>query len=129
MTVRPPTKSRQRKIACGKCGAILYGSAATLAAGLPTCACGGAFEVANLADLAVIDPDGFEAAIELTQLGTEGKGAANKGGAYNATMRVLGYADAAPAVRGFRQCKQSGCKRNRAPLSDYCPEHGEEVPF
>jgi hypothetical protein len=129
MTVKPPTKSRQRKIECEGCGAILYGSAATIASGLPTCACGDPFIVANLGDLAVIDPDAFEAALELAQLGTTG--APNRGGEYNATMRVLGYHDAtiSPNSRGSRQCKDRGCKRLRVPLSDFCADHGQEVPF
>jgi hypothetical protein len=125
MTVKPPTKSRQRKIECEGCGAILYGSAATLAGGLPTCACGGAFIVANLGDLAVVDPNAFERVRE--SLGER---------EHNGLMRVLGYDHAITSTNkrsiGTRQCKRAGCKALRTSnLAEYCAEHqGEsEVPF
>lgn len=106
MAVKPPTKSRQRKIECPACGVILYGSAAALGVGMPTCACGESMVVANLGDLAVIDPEGFEKVA-----GTLGERE------HNGLMRVLGYDHAVVSTNarsiGTRQCKRASCKRLR----------------
>lgn len=120
------TKSRQRKIECPGCGCILYGSRAALSCGLPVCACGETFEVANLGDLAHIDPAAFER--EIAQLGE---------GAHNAAMRVLGYDHAVYTTNarsvGTRQCRKRGCKALRTSnLAEFCAEHerdAEPVPF
>lgn len=126
MAVKPPTKSRQRKIECPACGVILYGSAAALGVGMPTCACGESMVVANLGDLAVVDPPGgFERVAG--ELGER---------EYNGLMRVLGYDHAVVSTNarsiGTRQCKRSSCKRLRVNnLADFCREHlaEAEVPF
>lgn len=120
------TKSRQRKVECPGCGCILYGSCAALSRGLPVCACGESFEVANLGDLAHIDPDAFER--EVSQLGE---------GASNAAMRALGYDHAVYTTNarsiGTRQCRKRGCKALRTSnLADYCAKcerDSEPVPF
>lgn len=125
MTTKAPTKSRQRKVECDSCGVILYGSAAALAGGLPTCACGGPFVVAHLADLAVIDPDAFEAI-----RGTLGERD------HNGLMRVLKFDHAIASTNarsiGTRQCKGNGCKALRVDnLHDYCAscEAARALPF
>lgn len=124
MSATRPSKSRQRKIECPECGCILYGSAAALAPGLPTCSCGALFELPNVRDLPAVDPDAFDA---LRRSLPEG--------AHNALMRDLGYDNSVYTTNKRtmpRQCSRRGCKAFRAgPLERYCPEHAEleEVPF
>lgn len=119
-----PTKSRQRKIECPECGCILYGSAAALAVGLPTCSCGSTFEIPNMRDLAAIDPVAFEAART-----------ALPEGSHNSLMRELGFNQAVYTTNKRtmpRQCTKRGCKAFRASaLERYCAEHLdlEQVPF
>jgi hypothetical protein len=119
------SKSRLRKVECGQCGCILYGSAAALSQGLPGCACGGSFTVPKLADLEVIDPDGFEALLE---------GLSER--AFHAAMRELGYTDMIRAKQPPRrtqqpQCGHDGCSHFRRYGTKYCATHEEleAVPF
>lgn len=75
---------RQRKLSCDRCGFICYASAgAVIRAGVPVCGCGAPMTVANPRDLAVIDPDGFDALA----------GAMPTRSAFNALMRECGYTD------------------------------------
>lgn len=89
---RPPARSRakrhtsrQRKIQCDACGFIAYASAgALMTAGLPSCGCGARMAVAHVRDLAIIEPDAFEALAD--SMPTRG--------ARNALMLEAGYAGA-----------------------------------
>lgn len=119
-------KGRQRKLSCEACGFIAYASAgAIMAAGIPSCGCGRPMEIANLRDLEVIDPEGFERLVG--SLGLK---------AGNAAMRELGYTDAivrrSPPRRSRQpQCKSDGCSRFRRNGSDHCTSCQElqAVPF
>lgn len=119
-------KGRQRKLACPACGFIAYASAgAVQSAGIPTCGCGSPMAVANLRDLEVIDPDGFEQLVGSLSL---------KGG--NAAMRELGYLDSIvrrspPRRTNQPQCKRDGCSRFRRAAVDYCEpcQQQEAIPF
>ncbi len=123
---RHKSTCRLRKIQCADCGCILYGSAAALrTAGLPQCACGGAFTVPLLRDLEVIDPDGFEQLLAMLSRS-----------AHTQVMRELGYTDAiekrSPPRRTRQpQCSNDGCSRFRAYGERYCPTCLAEsnVPF
>ena len=124
---RGRSKSRLLKIECQGCGMILRGSATALSVGMPTCACGGVFDVPELASLAKVNPALFEE--RRVMLGM---------GAHNALMRDLGYVDAVivrkcddPLYRRqARRCKTDGCNRAHVKGSNYCRVHAsEDLPF
>jgi hypothetical protein len=113
---------RMRKAECSACGFIVYASAAAYTrAGMPTCGCGEAMALANLRDIAELEPERLDG-LSLR--------------AFNAAMRELGHTDMIRAKQPPRrtsqpQCAESSCSRFRRAGARYCHEHEdlEQVPF
>jgi hypothetical protein len=101
---------------------IVYASAAAYArCGLPTCGCGERMTLANLRDVAVVEPE------SLDRLGERD---------FNAAMRELGYVDmirakAPPRRIAQPQCAEPGCSRFRKYGDRWCVDHLEAhaLPF
>jgi hypothetical protein len=123
---------RQRKLSCTGCGFICYASAgAVISCGLPVCACGLPLTVANPRDLAVIDPDEFEAlAGRLSK--TSHNAMMREAGFDMMILRDRGHDPAAARLRASRakRCSSDGCGRFASKASALCSVHSSaDMPF
>lgn len=122
-TIGRPAKGhvgRQRKAVCS-CGMIVYASAAAYErCGMPQCGCGQPMQLANLRDIALIEPARLEGLPERE---------------FNAAMRELGATDAIYAKQPPRhsrqpQCGEDGCSKFRSNGERFCAEHTiDALPF
>jgi Na+-translocating ferredoxin:NAD+ oxidoreductase RNF subunit RnfB len=111
-----------RKSECSTCGFIAYASAAAyMRAGMPVCGCGDRMVLANLRDIAELEPERLDGLSER---------------AFNQAMRELGHTDMIHAKQPPRrtsqpQCAEPTCSRFRRRGARYCHEHEdlEQVPF